>query len=472
MISQRYCIASLFLPLMTLTAAWAQPAPIPGAPNRGIAVPQVVNDDVLSTEAVVAELEQAGCTFGYADSLRSELFHWHEYACVRVEGNKLKPEQWKLLLQLPDVKLLSLHQTEFGDEVGDVLSQMHQLTELQLHESFDDKGIRAVTTLSPLKALLIAKTKASPDSFFGLEELRKLEQVEFTDLVVNTAVIGGLRGLPKLNQFNIRNSQLELPWGLDQRSFPELKTLAIDGGAASEALVSEVCAVPTLRQLQLSCPTGELTTADFRRLTGLPNLVELSVAQSALPDQSCPLAEPQQKIVKLNVGGTGVGDQFLTTIRDFPNLRELDLTGTKVTDAGLSNLSQLPKLETLTLSDTAISSAGAKHFAQLQSLRELHLHGTQLDGQAFLDIAKLKNLEWIDLSQSNVQGKHLLELRKLPKLRGIVLMNTPIGAADLPYLKQLYHIEEIYVEETQLTNEEQIKLHEALAKARNFRPSA
>lgn len=467
MVSHRYRIIAVLLPILVISVATAQPAPVPGR-----AAPSVITDEALATEAIVAELEQAGCTFGYADSLRNELFHWHEYACVRVEGNKIKPEQWKLLLQLPDVKLLSLHKTEFGDEVGNVLSQLHQLTELQLHESFDDKGIRAVTTLSPLKALLIAKTKASPDSFFGLEELRKLEQVEFTDLVVNQTVIGGLRGLPNLNQFNIRNSELALPWGLDERAFPELKSLSIDGGKASEELIREVCAIPTLEQLQLSCPQGAFTIEDFRKLTGLPNLVDLSLARSSLPDQSCPLAERQMKIQRLNVGCTGIGDQFLSTIGDFPNLRELDLTESKVTDGGLANLSELSQLESLTLSGTEISSAGAKHFAQLQSLRELHLHDTNLDGQAFVDIAKLKNLEWIDLSKSNVQGEHLLELRKLPKLRGIILMNTPIGSADLPYLKQLYHIEEIYVEETKLTTEEQIKLHEALAKARNYRPSA
>lgn len=467
MVSHWYHNITLLLPLLIVSVSAAQPAPIPGR-----AVPQVATDEALATEAVVAELEEAGCTFGYGDSLRDELFHWHEYACVRVEGNKIKPEQWKLLLQLPDIKLLSLHKTEFGDEVGNVLSQLHQLTELQLHESFDDQGIRAVTTLSPLKALLIAKTKASPDSFFGLEELRKLEQVEFTDLVINQSVIGGLRGLPNLDQFNIRNSELALPWGLDERSFPKLKTLAIDGGMASDALVREVSAIPTLQQLQLSCPQGEFTIDDFRKLTQLPNLVDLSLARSSLPDQSCPLAERQLKIQKLNVGRTGIGDQFLSTIRDFPNLRELDLTESKVTDGGLANLSELSQLESLTLSGTEISSAAAKHFSQLQSLRELHLHNTKLDGQAFVDIAKLKNLEWIDLSKSNVQGEQLLELRKLPKLRGVVLMNTPIGAADLPYLKQLYHIEEIYVEETKLTTEEQIKLHEALAKARNYRPSA
>lgn len=467
MVSHRCCIATLFLPLLVLSIAVAQPAPLPAQ-----LIPQIASDQASDTEAVVAELEQAGCTFGYADSLRSELFHWHEYACVRIEGNKLKPEQWKLLLQLPDVKLLSLHKTEFGDELGDVLAQLHQLTELQLHESFDDKGIRVVTTLSPLKALLIAKTKASPGCFFGLEELRKLEQVEFTDLVINQTVIGGLRGLPNLNQFNIRNSELALPWALDELSFPQLKTLLIDGGTASTALVSEVCAVPTLQQLQLSCPAGQFTVDDFRRLTGLPNLIDLSLAKSSLLDQSCPLATQQLKIQKLNVGRTGIGDQFLSTIGDFPNLRELDLTASKITDSGLAYLSGLSQLESLTLSETEISSAAAKHFSQLQSLRELHLHHTKLDGQAFADIAKLKNLEWIDLSQSNVRGEQLLELRKLPKLRGVVLMNTPISATDLPYLRQLYHIDEIYVEETKLTNEEQIKLHEALAKARNFRPSA
>ncbi|UUO08384.1 hypothetical protein M4951_08720 [Blastopirellula sp. J2-11] len=467
MVSHRCCTAALLLPLLLYSVVAAQPAPAPLE-----LIPEIASDQSLETEAIVAELERAGCTFGYADSLRSELFHWHEYACVRIEGNKIKPEQWKLLLQLPDVKLLSLHKTEFAEEVGNVLGQLHQLTELQLHESFDDQGIRVVTTLSPLKALLIAKTKASPDSFFGLEELRKLEQVEFTDLVINQAVIGGLRGLPNLNQFNIRNSELSLPWALDERSFPHLKTLSIDGGKADAALINEVCSIPTLQQLQLSCPTGQFTIHDFRRLTGLPNLVDLSLVKSSLPDESCPLATQQLKIQKLNVGQTGIGNQFLSTIGDFPNLRELDLTGSKITDGGLAYLSELSQLESLTLSETNISSAAAKHFSQLQSLRELHLHNTKLDGQAMVDIAKLKNLEWIDLSKSNVQGEQLLELRKLPKLRGIVLMNTPIGAADLPYLKQLYHIDEIYVEETNLTNEEQIKLHEALAKARNYRPSA
>ena len=87
------------------------------------------SDEVTATyvpvdiDNTVAILQANGCSFGYGDSLSDDLFQWHEYACVRVDGSKLEKKHWSLLLELPDLKLLSLHNTKLLPHIANVLRQ-------------------------------------------------------------------------------------------------------------------------------------------------------------------------------------------------------------------------------------------------------------------------------------------------------------------------------------------------------------
>lgn len=415
-------------------------------------------------ERIVATLEQSGCLFGYGASLSDEIVNWPEYGCIRVDGAKMQDDHWDLLLQLPSVKLLSLHNTPPAGNVRNCLRQMSQLAELQLYNSLDDSGMSTIAELPGLQAIRIAETKISDHGIWYLEELQNLKHVELEQLPVTHQSFHYLKQLPRLNTLSVNNADLSGPWYLKNGDFPCLGKLTLQGEKVTDEVAQQVAQMKSLVEVHFD--RTNLTMAGLAHLAGMPNIEQISAKNSTLEDAPCPMTQPASKLQSLNLSSTSAGDQFLGSVMNFPCLEELDLSGAKVTDAGVSKLSSLKSLETLKLNNTQITNTGLASIESLPSLREIHLHGTKLNGDVLDHLTAMKTLEWIDLSNTNVSGEKLSKLAELPNLRGVALFNTPITTSDLPYLRKLSHVDEVYVDGSQLTVAEQQQLREYYATAK------
>ncbi|MBA2115815.1 leucine-rich repeat domain-containing protein [Bremerella alba] len=415
-------------------------------------------------ERIVATLEKSGCLFGYGASLSDEIVNWPEYGCIRVDGAKMKDDHWDLLLQLPPVKLLSLHNTPPAGSVRDCLRQMSQLSELQLHNSLDDGGMSTIAELPGLQAIRIAETKISDHGIWYLEELQNLKHVELEELPVTNQSFHYLKQLPRLSTLSVTAADLSGPWYLKNGDFPCLGKLTLEGEKVTDEVAEQVSQLKSLVEVRFE--RTNLTMAGLAQLAGMPNIEQLSATQSTLEDAPCTMALPAAKLHSLDLSGTSAGDQFLGSMANFPSLAELNLSDAKVTDVGVAKLQCLKSLETLRLNNTQVTNIGLESIDSLPSLREIHLHGTKLNGDVLDHLTAVKTLEWIDLSNTNVSGEKLSKLAELPNLRGVALFNTPISASDLPYLRKLSHVDEVYVDGSQLTVAEQQKLREYYATAK------
>ncbi|MBI1247487.1 hypothetical protein GC197_06520 [bacterium] len=418
-------------------------------------------------ERIVSTLEQSGCLFGYGASLSDDIVNWPEYGCIRVDGSKMKDSHWELLLQLPKVKLLSLHNTPPEGNVRNCLRQLTQLAELQLDKSLDDASMSTVAELPSLKALRIAQTKVSDHGVWYLEELQNLKHIELEQLPITNQSFHYLKRLPRLSTLTVGDADLTGPWYLQEGDFPVLGKLTLQGEKIDDTVAKQVRTLKSLVEIRFE--RTNLSMTGLASLASMPNVEQLSLAKSSLEDAPCPIDRPASKLQSLDLSFTGAGDLFLGSVLNFPHLEELNLSHAQVTDQGVAQLKELKSLKKLLLNDTQITCEALKEIDQLPLLREIHLQGTKLNGDALDHLAQIKTLEWIDLSDTNVSGEKLSKLARLPNLRGVALFNTPIGTSDLPYLRKLSHVDEIYVDGTQLSIAEQQQLRDFYATAKSSR---
>ena len=137
-----------------------------------------------------------------------------------------------------------------------------------------------------------------------------------------------------------------------------------------------------LEQTRGHNPAGQLTDADFEKVTGL----------------------------YLNY--TQVTDSGLKEVAKLQNLKELFLNYTQITDAGLKEVAKMQQLTMLGLSDTKITDAGLVELAELQQLTSLGLDNTQITDAGLKEVAKLQNLEELFLKGTKVTREGVAELKK------------------------------------------------------------
>jgi len=449
-----FCCLISGLPL----AHGQEPAPVPPEFEHRS------SDMSRELQQVVHTLEENGCLFGYGAALSNELMQWREHGCIRVDGSKFDQTKWHLLLELPEVKLLSLHDTPTLPAITDVLRQLSQLRELQLHNSLDDSGMSNVAELPLLKALVVSKSNITDHGIWYLEELQTLEQIELEDLKISTDSIQYLKRLPRLTELNIINADLSDSWDLRPGDFASLAELSLRGKTIDDRIAGEVAKITGLKRLTVE--GNAMTMEGFSRLATMPSLHTLSVSRSLLQDDSWEWANPNDQLRELDVSYTGAGEKFLGELGCFPHLNSLNLSGASISDQSLAHLNHLRDLHILCLNETAVTSEGLAGLRTMENLREVHLSKTKVDGEGLPHLAQLKDLEWIDLSDTQVRGENLALLAGLPRLRGLALFNTPISSEDLPHLRRLTNVDEVYTDGSKLSIAEEIELRQYFAEAR------
>lgn len=127
-------------------------------------------------------------------------------------------------------------------------------------------------------------------------------------------------------------------------------------------------------------------------------------------------------------------------IIQFIMLRYLDLSGTNIVNA--SGLSKLANLEVLYLNTTQIEDIS--FLKSLTKLRELYLTDTSIvDIEAIGDLSELRILS---IAGTNI-GNNISILSKLNNLVEVYLMNTKIDSESLTSLRQLPHLNNLFVDD-------------------------
>src|SRR5262249_28049274 len=121
----------------------------------------------------------------------------------------------------------------------------------------------------------------------------------------------------------------------------------------------------------------------------MPNLADLSLANSGLGDTALAHLSGLKKLRRLVLDGNPIAGHGLSSLKDLATLRELSLNTATLTDLFAGHLAELKQLEKLSLAGSGLSDKGLKYLYGLSNLKYLDLTGTKVskDGVAALQKA-------------------------------------------------------------------------------------
>ncbi len=155
--------------------------------------------------------------------------------------------------------------------------------------------------------------------------------------------------LTRLTKLELGTSELT-PTGVRHlQTLPNLRRVALRGQVVDDAILAELCRIPTLRELVL--PQTIITDDGLRALQEQPQLTQLVLGSSRI---------------------STAGMQHLVGLK---KLRWLHLIDIPLTDAALAPLAQLPQLESLYIDGAQLTDAGIEHL--LQQRPDIHPHFDQ-----------------------------------------------------------------------------------------------
>lgn len=166
------------------------------------------------------------------------------------------------------------------------------------------------------------------------------------------------------------------------KAFPQLKTLLLKDGQATDAGLTHLRGMDQLEKIFM-WDASAVTDAGAAQLAAAPNLSYIHLSNSQITDEAIRHWQALPKLYGLSLQGNLFSDKALEYAAKMPNLRELFVGGLNdrvntITDAGLAHLAGLATLERLDVQKSQVTDAGLAHLAELKRLRMLWLSGTRV----------------------------------------------------------------------------------------------
>jgi hypothetical protein len=309
----------------------------------------------------------------------------------------------------------------------------------------DEAMVRAVLEFPHLKRLHLAVSKASQETLAGLASLRELEELLLQNAPIDDAALARLlRATPVLRRLTLRRLSQVTDAGVS--ALPECKELEIVAliemsgitGAAFDALRR----VERMRSLDVrNC--GQLTTADFVRLTSFPALSELKVGGPAINDQVLGILAKHPALTSLSVDDAQISAACLQQLAGSPEmvgrLRSLSFARCfGVTDESLQALREFPVLETLALREIMLTGSFLQYVQDAADeplrLKTLIVTNAFLTDESLTPLPGLcPSLIRLDLTgNQGVTDAVLGILKQLPALREARLERTGVTQTWYP----------------------------------------
>lgn len=360
------------------------------------------------------------------------------------------------------------------DSIGGVpaLGNLQSLETLNLGwcNQVSDDDVFSLRSLTQLKTLVLARTKAGPRSASALRHFKNLIFLDLTGTKFDDISVSVLTELHEDDVSDMDTDDEELNDSNQKQNIqilPSLQTLsleatAITGFAASgiasslshltglnvaftemsDEGVKQLAKMQTLNALNLdSCPVGDVAA---RWIAKLKKLTSLTLADTDVGNEGVEnLARGAKELVHLDLGHTLVDDEGVAYLKTFKFLKSLSLDSRLVTDTGVvAAICDLRDLETLDLFAANVTDVTTAAFRNLNKLKSLEMCGGNITDVGVARISSFcTQLETLNLGQnSGVTNDGATEISRLKHLMQLNLTGsrvTDTGVRSLTSLKNL-----------------------------------
>ena len=314
----------------------------------------------------------------------------------------------ELLLGLPKLETVNLHNSDVSDEGLKKLTQNKSIKRLNLRRTakITADGLASLVDLPNLQVLELLYNSQSVDNA-ALDHVAKLTGLRLLDLrgcfQVGDEGLLKLKTLTRMEDLKLRCTELTDEGLAVIGSMPNLKYLTVEdaNGMRCETLTA---AKDNDNFKSLTLFRLDLDDEDLAPFEGCANVVKLNFRDTAVFGEGLDyFAQSADKVQSINLAESLFDDDYASHLTQFTNLRELDLWQTDITDAGLEELAKLKNLKTLILlQDRDITNEGIKTLSSMKSLEVLDLSETSIDDDAIEYLKELPNLKTLKVAQTRM----------------------------------------------------------------------
>lgn len=319
-----------------------------------------------------------------SDEALQALCQTHHFRVVTFDPPRhLTHEHYEALARNPNLEGLWNAAGPFDQTALHELGRMQQLTSLTLRGSL--AGAARGTALGRLPDLRILTWHDSqltdeqlPDlvGFSSLGAL-KLYQTQLTGR--SWVALGSLR----LHTLHLESPHIDDRLADELSRNPELNSLKLTGGQFSDRALRTLLE-SGLRQF-VETETRELSLETAKLIGEHHPLASLIIRGSVQIDDEILKAMANKELSELSILNSSITDAGLEHLASYSSLTTAGLANSRITDRGLKVLSELKNLTHLDLSNTAITDDGLRQYylsTDFMSLKELRLGGTQVSAPA------------------------------------------------------------------------------------------
>ena len=372
------------------------------------------------------DLDTGATDAGFKDLGQLASLRWLRIRTGRIWGPGLAE-----LAHLPRLERLCIWgSSEIADQHIRYLEGLTQLQSLTLWgtgmDRLTDSSLVSIGKLRNLEELHFLRT--SPQfTPAGVARLKDLKNLKIVDFAQAWSGLEGMRDGDEVARQLAALSGLESIKGVSYLSAEGVKTFAtfrnlrcLDIGLKD-------------RRQGYQGPTG------LSHLRGLNSLEELSLTgEEALSEADLACLESLRGLKVLSIMGPQVTDRGLASINKLERLERLDLTGTTVTRSGLNRLSGLKNLRDLDVQmrpEVRLGNGADEltlDLSKLGNIERLRLSGLPLREADVAFVANLRHLEEVTIDASLLPGRSLRYLSGLSELNYLSVTGlSPCTGADL-----------------------------------------
>jgi hypothetical protein len=271
--------------------------------------------------------------------------------------------------ELPELRLVTLHEDQVNDET-----------------------VRAVAKLPHLRFLGLDGHRCglSKDVLRQLRQARRLEGLTLYGAWVTDDTLSAVGEISQLKYFALISAPNVTAKGLESLAgLRELQELRITG-------------------------TPHIDDASLRHLVQLDGLKSLSLIGTGNVDFNLEQVSRIRTLQSLELWNTIRAQPRLEHLTRLPELRSLNLVHTSIGDSDLGVLSQLPRLQYLSIRGSDITNQGLTTLVGMQQLRGLTLHSDKVTDKGFQKLGEMTNLRMLHLSGDITTGTASILKSQLP----------------------------------------------------------
>jgi len=161
---------------------------------------------------------------------------------------------------------------------------------------------------------------------------------------------------------------------------------------------------------------------------------------------------PVEALYSLDLSNNILDEKELGKVLKFQNLRRLEVGGTDFGDSGLRVLAKLPNLEAVAADHTRTNGSFLVDFASSKKLKLLVLNHNDLDTRYLKELRNFPQLHWLDLGNTHIKDADMANLTNCSELVDLKIDdNNDLTDKCLVNIKQLKHLERLWLENTKIT---------------------